>query len=299
MAGVFRKPLERGVIMFSEIECACGCGNWMSCLGANGKPRRYLRGHQNRGRKCLRDEKYWETRVQRLQSKGKICACGCGERVLVSLEWLKEAASVVKTVYLPVYKDGHMPLIFCACGCGDEIPALDKKNQPRSFVPGHAGYLQRGKSKVDWKSRVTEWNRTALQCACGCGERLQRTQKQLRTQQYRPLFISGHGGRRGKCVTELTDIEKAVIYGSLLGDLSITRPSSGYPRLAFTHGISQRDYALHKMQKLERLHWRSREAQTSGYSENYGIQGNCSCLPVLEKVWDVVREGGGVEASHP
>jgi len=30
------------------IECACGCGNLISQMGANGKPRQYIRGHSGR-----------------------------------------------------------------------------------------------------------------------------------------------------------------------------------------------------------------------------------------------------------
>lgn len=30
----------------------------------------------------------------------------------------------------------------CACGCGQQIPIVDKKNRPRSFVPGHHNRLK-------------------------------------------------------------------------------------------------------------------------------------------------------------
>jgi hypothetical protein len=44
------------------IDCACGCGEVIPRRGANGKLRRFVRGHQNRGKTYPRDATYWGIR---------------------------------------------------------------------------------------------------------------------------------------------------------------------------------------------------------------------------------------------
>jgi len=211
--------------------------------------------------------------------------------VLVSMEWLR-AREQSRCVWLPHYKEGHMPLLECACGCGELVPSLDSRNQPRHCVPEHGGRLATPHGDLkDWESLALAWNQEAPECACGCGHKLNRTAEQLREGLPDSRFLQGHNRRRAR-VRELTTVERSVILGGLLGDLCITRPSLT-PRLSFTHGIDQLEYAQHKMKVLGRLSWWSVVACTSGYvPDKLGVRGSCSCLPALEEIWGLVRPQG-------
>lgn len=238
-----------------DILCACGCGTSISFYGKNGKPRRFLQGHQTNNTVLPRDEKYWSLRLRKLHTRAKLCACGCGGRVLVSLLWLKENGAQGRTIWLPKYKAGHDPLVQCACGCGAMVSSVDSRNQPRSCVPQHAARLAT-RVPVDWEARVQTWESIAPFCKCGCGSLIQRTAAQLQNYHAVPEFLVGHGSRRSVCVPELSREERSVILG--------TR----YPRLEFTHCIAQKAYAIHKMEVLARLSWFSEEAFTSGYKSD-------------------------------
>ena len=271
------------------IECACGCGTTLSRLGRNGKPRRFMRGHQTLGKKFPKDDKYWGRRLGKLHTRAKACTCGCGSKVLVSMSWLREREGQ-RCVWIPRYKEGHMPYVFCVCGCGSKVPLLDSRNQQRCCVPSHAHKLSGPRKGRDWAKAAEEWNREAPSCACGCGIQLGRTAKQLRTSSYKAEFVQGHNRRRTS-VPALTALEESVILGSLLGDLCITRPKET-PRLCFTHGIDQEAYARHKMDVLHRLSWWSSVCPTSGYApEKLGVRGSSSCLHVLEDIYQLVRSG--------
>lgn len=193
---------------------------------------------------------------------------------------------------MPRYLTGHIPLIPCACGCGERILALDSRNQPRSHVPSHAGRAAAGIDKVNWGERTVQWNLLAPLCACGCGGRLERSESQIRNRTPDPKYLVGHHRRRA-CVESLTTVEKSIIYGSLLGDMCITRPKdNATPRLTFTHGQVQTEYAFHKTQALHRLGWWFQENVPSGGFGNLSVQGSSSCMPVLEDVWQIVRSSG-------
>jgi hypothetical protein len=275
------------------LTCACGCGTEISPLGLNGKPRRFLQGHQTKNRSTKGTPEYWVLRLRKLNTRAGVCLCGCGEKITVSLEWVQARASK-SCVYLPRYLDGHMPKVSCGCGCGTLVPAFDDKYQPRSYVPEHAGKAAAGILKVDWEGRVRDWNAVAPLCACGCGQRLTRNLSQLRSQYKDVKFIVGHNERRA-CVTELSGVEWSIILGSLLGDLSITRSYPGStPRLQFTHSMAQVEYARHKTEVLSRLGWDFVSGvPTSGYKKGgLGCRGSSSCMPVFESVWELTRGGG-------
>ena len=275
------------------LTCACGCEIEISPLGLNGKPRRFIQGHQTKNRRTERTPAYWTQRVFRINARAGMCLCGCGEKVIVTLEWVKARASK-SCVHIPRYLDGHMPEVSCGCGCGTLVPAFDEKHQPRSYVPAHAGKAAAGILKVDWEKRTRDWNTSAPLCGCGCGQRLVRSLTQLRAQYEDVKYLAGHNGRRA-CVTELSGVEWSVILGSLLGDLSITRAYPGStPRLQFTHGMDQVDYARHKTEVLSRLGWDFVSGvATSGYKKGgLGCRGASSCMPVFESVWELTRGGG-------
>jgi len=161
---------QPGVIMVEGspemVECACGCGTLITRKGKNGKPRKYLRGHQTRGRKKVdrSSEAYWENRVRRMNTSAPLCRCGCGDPVAVTVSWLRQASeNGTRPVWRPKYVEGHMPQVPCGCGCGTLVDILDVRGQPRSCVPSHAGRLSTPPEKVDWESRTSEWTpQTAL-----------------------------------------------------------------------------------------------------------------------------------------
>jgi|GEM_PF-2732274 len=233
---------------------------------------------------------YWERRLELLLRRGKLCACGCAEPIRVSLEWLK-AQGAQRNVWLPKYRPGHAPLISCACGCGELIEAVDERGQPRKVRDRqHAARMTPG-PVVDWEKRAAEWNARAPLCACGCGLRLHRTPDQMRARLPDAKHYPGHAHRRSG-LQRLNSIERSVVLGVLLGDVSISVPCKT-PRLQFTHGISQREYTLHKIRVLERLSWWWQETQTSGYTDNLGIQASSSCAVALGEIYELVRPGGG------
>lgn len=274
--------------MGTQIQCGCGCGTWISKKGKNGKPRKYLKGHQTKGRKVLRDDAYLLKRLTKLND-GRFCECGCSKPLLLTFDWLKSKGAA-RNLYPPKFLEGHMPRTFCECGCGEEIDAFSARGLPRSYVPAHAGKAARGVLKVDWTQRLQTWQANAPLCACGCGQVLTRTEAQLKFYLKDPKYSPGHHRRRA-CVQKLTQKERDIIFGSLLGDMSISRPKET-PRLQFTHSQKQRAYATHKAEELGRLGWLLREQKEPTSFGGFVLQGSSSCMPVLDEVWQVVRSGG-------
>jgi len=275
------------------VECACGCGTRITRKGKNGKPRKYLRGHQTRGRKMVdrSSEAYWENRVRRMNTSAPLCRCGCGNPVTITVSWLKQASeNGTRPVWRPKYVEGHMPQVPCGCGCGTLVDILDVRGQPRSCVPSHAGRLSTPPEKVDWESRTSEWNQNAPDCACGCGKPLVRTVGQMRAYIPDPDYLPGHNQRKA-CVLYMTPEEESFIYGSLLGDGCLTRSATGTPRFVFTHGASQKAYAEHKIEVLSRFGASLRRVENAGFGDT-SYQGRTSCMPLFESVWDVVRRDG-------
>lgn len=279
------------------IPCACGCGTLITRLGKNKKPRRFLRGHQVLGRHYPRDEKYWELRLRKLHTRAPFCACGCGQRVLVTREWLERQSCRGNRknccVWIPHYIDGHMPQIPCACGCGQLIPLLDSRNQKRRYVPDHSGSAAKH-LPTDWEAKALVWNAAGHLCGCGCGAVLERNAREMQMGRV-PHFVRGHGYKSKVRLFELTPQELSIIYGGLLGDMSIGRPHPrSRPRLTMNHCLAQKEYVEDKIRLLQRLHWRTEERVSGGYKKG-GLMfcGRSSCLEVLESVFEIVRPDGG------
>lgn len=276
------------------VPCACGCGTLITSRGKNGKPRRYIAGHQNKGRVIVRD---WSTRLRHLNTRGakRKCACGCGKPIIVDLPWL-QAQKEQPCVWLPKYIPEHTPMGPCACGCGDTIALVNARGIPVRYAPHHAGGLPGPKGpRCDWDSRLLETNANLGYCACGCGGVLSRTLDQVRQQSGRvPKFLPGHNNRKHPVVPVLTPLETSVILGCLLGDYSIIRPHlTANPRLEFSHGLPQKDYAQHKMGVLHRLGWWTREELSKGYKPGSTlVVGHTSCQPVLEPLFQLTRPQG-------
>lgn len=274
------------------IFCACGCGLEISKKGANGKPRRYEKGHQTKGRVYPKDESYWAKRLHKLNNAKKKCACGCGGVVSVSMEWLQERKAQ-RNVWLPKYKKGHEPVGECACGCGTQIVLVDERGVSRGYFGKHGGRAYKGGSTVDWASRTSEWNKKAPECACGCGSLIVRSESQLRAYNPIPVYLPGHNARKG-CVRVIDPVEMSVILGTLMGDMSIVRPHpTTTPRLEIGHSVRQREYLLHKMEILNRFMWKWEVRENRGYGEGHQVMmARSSCMPAFEEIWGLVRPKG-------
>ena len=184
------------------------------------------------------------------------------------------------------------------------IPAVNARGIPVRYAPRHKGG-QKGvhhKELVNWAKRVQEGSQGIGLCGCGCGGRLIRTAQQVRKRFGYPLrFLPGHNSRKG-CVASLDILEKSVILGSLLGDFSISFPhdSAAFPRLHFTHGAVQREYAMHKVQILRRLRWSCEDTISKGYKPgSILVVGRSSCQPVLSDIFDLVRPCRGAKTVTP
>lgn len=83
-----------------SLPCACGCGESIPALDSRGRPRHFVRGHQNRVR---RRKESLEDRIARFEREAPECGCGCGERLPVSL---RKARNYARYPW-PRYLRGH------------------------------------------------------------------------------------------------------------------------------------------------------------------------------------------------
>jgi hypothetical protein len=107
-------------------------------------------------------------------------------------------------------------------------------------------------------------------------------------------YLFGHSTR--SFAMNITEHEKSLIYGTLLGDSSICRPytishrgkpSSPTPRLRFNHGSKQKEWAFYKAEKLSSLHFSCKITENPGYGD---LWASCSSIahPSLEEIYSVV-----------
>lgn len=282
--------------MTTLIECACGCGTKISPKGKNGKPRKYLKGHQTKNRKFVdkSDPVYWEKRLAKFLKQGRLCASGSGELLKVPPQWIERAIQKKGvSFYWPKFNEGSIPQVSCACGCGNLTDGFSQKGEPRICVPEHGGKLADLSTRmVDWEKRLKEVNEKAPLCACGCGEKIYRTLEQVQYYSKIPKYISGHSSRKA-CVNEMTSFERSVIYGTLLGDNSIGVPTTGSARISFTHGSTQKEYAYHKREVLKRFACTLKEGVSKGYKKgSLSYRGCTSSMPILDGVFDNVTVDG-------
>lgn len=185
----------------------------------------------------------------------------------------------------------------CLCGCGTFV-GIDKKGRKRKYVLGHQ---VRSRSMAEWEAAWRSAVASAPRCKCGCGERVPIHGAQTvdsfiekRGSRTHAGFIRGHQQRHPLWYTELTDTERMAIYGTLLGDSSISYPHdySNAPVLACNHGYKQLEWARHKRSVLQRLDPAIRVAKNDGYGSNI-VRVRLPCLPCLCEVFDVCRPNGG------
>ncbi|WP_027269385.1 hypothetical protein [Leptolyngbya sp. PCC 6406] len=197
----------------------------------------------------------------------------------------------------------------CACGCGTLIYQWGTDGRPRRFVRGHQlkGNAY-GQKTYDHQVILEQAESLRPPCNCGCGEKLdipqflQRKGKGLESiQSYwkRHPYRKGHGNwdlRTQKYITQASSISSenlGLIYGTLLGDGSITYPNqhSRFPRLAWTHGSAQLAWMEYKAERLAILQPKLRIAANQGY----GAESVCCrtiCHPDLVAVFQCVKPDG-------
>lgn len=288
--------------MSTLIECACGCGTKITPKGKNGKPRKFLKGHQTRNRKFVdkSDPVYWEKRLAKFLKQGRLCASGSGETLKVSPQWIERAIQKKGVgFYWPKFNEGSIPQVPCACGCGTLVDGFSQKGEPRICVPEHGGKLaDQSAMMVDWEKRLTEVNEEAPLCACGCGEKIYRTLEQVKSYTPFPKYLSGHSSRKA-CVNEMTSLERSFIYGTLLGDNSIGVPTTGNARISFTHGSTQKEYAYHKAEILKRFSCKVTEGVSVGYKKgSASYRGKTSSMPILTEVMNNVTDRGAKRVNE-
>lgn len=134
--------------------CECGCGEETTIF--RGKPRRFVYGHNCRGKnnsfygKSHSDEtkeKMSERkRGHKLSEEHKKALSESKKGHIVTEITKKKLSEAVKGKFginHPAWKggeySGNNPLIFCACGCGQQRKMYDKQGVSREYISGHQG----------------------------------------------------------------------------------------------------------------------------------------------------------------
>jgi hypothetical protein len=197
-------------------------------------------------------------------------------------------------------------LIACECGCGESILKYGTDRRLRRFVRGHQFKgNQFGNKEYDLAAILAQAEPLRPECRCGCGEKLdvpkymQQKGKGLVSIQsnWRQHPYRQHHGlweKRTQNFTNqlgnLTHVECGLIYGTLLGDTSIIYPNahSRFPRLAWTHGQSQKEWLEHKASRLPALHPKLYTTANKGYGD-VSVCGRTACHPGLVEIFQVVQ----------
>jgi hypothetical protein len=94
----------------------------------------------------------------------------------------------------------------------------------------------------------------------------------------------------------LSPEDLGLIYGTLLGDASITYPNahSRFPRLAWVHSSKQQEWSKYKASRLTILNPKLWAARNLGYGQKASFC-NTRCHPQLTQVFDIVKPERGVK----
>lgn len=201
---------------------------------------------------------------------------------------------------------GEQDLVPCACGCGTLINRVGSDRRPRRFVRGHQFRGNNyGQKPYSLELVLEQAESLRPSCKCGCGEQLgipeflQQKGKGLKSiQSYweKHPYKKGHGLwdlRTEHLSAQLEPISAeslGLIYGTLLGDGSITYPNkhSRFPRLAWTHGEQQRAWMEYKASRLASLQPKVYSTSNSGYGQR-SICCRTVCHPDLVAVFECVK----------
>ncbi|MFM6007128.1 MAG: hypothetical protein ACKPA7_25445, partial [Sphaerospermopsis kisseleviana] len=194
----------------------------------------------------------------------------------------------------------------CECGCGTLIYKFGVDGRIRRFVSGHQfkGNTY-GTKSYDLEAIIQQAESLQPFCACGCGEKLEIPnflQKKgkgiisIQSHWKRHPYKKGHGNWKLRTDNFLANTPfmqpevLGLIYGTLLGDCSITYPNkhSRFPRLSWTHSDSQHDWLEYKASRLTELRPKLRVTKNQGYG-NISVTCNTGCHPQLKEVFDIVK----------
>jgi hypothetical protein len=142
-------------------------------------------------------------------------------------------------------------------------------------------------------------------CRCGCGEQLEippflltkgKGIQSIQSYWARHPYRKAHGVWEQRTQNYCGQLETlspellGLIYGTLLGDGSISYPNqhSRFPRLAWTHSITQQFWLEHKATRLYALRPRLRLAQNRGYGQ-FSTCCSTACHPDLVEVFNIVK----------
>ena len=197
----------------------------------------------------------------------------------------------------------------CECGCGTLIKKYGSDRRIRRFVQGHQFKGNKfGQKSYDFSSILQQTEPLRPFCACGCGEKLAVPQfmqqkgfglQKIQTHWSKHPYQKGHGtwDRRTKKFTEeaeeLSSEKLGLIYGTLLGDGSISFPNqhSRFPRLAWTHAEKQSEWMEYKADRLSELKPKLQNRENKGYG-NRSIGCYSICHPQLGDVFKTVKPDG-------
>jgi hypothetical protein len=206
-------------------------------------------------------------------------------------------------------KTRNADLIPCECGCGTLIKKYGSDHRVRRFDQGHQFKgNQFGQKDYDLATILEQAEPLRPFCACGCGEKLEVPkfmQKKgfglqgIQSRWNKHPYQKGHGlwDLRTKKLTEqaqeLSSEKLGLIYGTLLGDGSISYPNlhSRFPRLAWTHTDKQYDWIEYKAHQLSELRPKLQSRANQGYG-NISIGCYTICHPQLRDVFNVVKPDG-------
>ncbi len=198
----------------------------------------------------------------------------------------------------------------CACGCGTLIFQFGTDGRPRRYARGHQFKNNTYGQKPYSLERILEQVEPLRPfCQCGCGEKLaipeflQQKGRGLRSiqsywQKHPNKKFHGNWTLRTEHFIRQSDplsIETlGLIYGTLLGDGSITYPNqhSRFPRLAWTHGDQQQAWMEYKASRLASLQPRVYTATNPGFGER-SVCCYTTCHPDLVNVFEQVKDRAG------
>lgn len=159
----------------------------------------------------------------------------------------------------------------CQCGCGTLIKKYGSDRRQRRFARGHQFYGNTwGQKPYNLDTILQQAETHRPNCACGCGEKLDippylqtkgKGIKSIQNYWNKHPYKKGHGlwdTRTQNYLQQAQTLDPdtlGLIYGTLLGDGSITYPNkhSRYPRLAWTHGEKQQQWLEYKASRLPQL----------------------------------------------
>lgn len=125
-----------------SIECSCGCGKKLFKFDKNGRPRRYITGHNTPqinvdsllniiGNRSVTVKEISEALGYSIPTINKLMLRLRKEQKITKFKGMRYCQTKYEDIYL------SNPLVSCACGCGEHFNKFDKEGRARKFISGH------------------------------------------------------------------------------------------------------------------------------------------------------------------